>query len=69
MPTNPTTRDPEPSQLELESAAGARTAARGRPEDFELEVTAGKQAQENQLSRLQAEQEAGAKAANQTFIP
>jgi len=61
MPTNP---DRPELDVDVEAAAGRRTAQRGRPVDFELELAAGQRAlKEGQQLRLKAEQEAGAKAA------
>jgi len=66
------TQMPEPSRpeldVEVEAAAGRRTAQRGRPADFEFEVAAGKQAQQNQQQRLELEQAAGRATASRSGV-
>jgi hypothetical protein len=58
VPSEPKPTRPE-LEVEAEAAAGRRTAQRGRPVDFEFEVAAGREAQQNQQRRLELEQAAG----------
>ena len=60
MPTNP--NRPE-LDVDVEAAAGRRTAQRGRPVDFDLEIAAGQHAQQNHQARLELEKSAGRQTA------
>ena len=67
VPTKPEPSRPE-LEVEAEATAGRRTAQRGRPIDFEAELIAGQQAQENRQRRLALEQAAGQATAARSVV-